>query len=285
MRRAKNINMFLMDGVSSGRIKCTLSNWNGLVYKIPRTQIDECKDIEFLKQTGIYLLFGIDEETGKDLVYVGQASVRSNNEGTLYRIKEHKKTYWTEAIILTTSDNTLGRTEISYLENKLHNLAVDANRYVIDNGNNPNVGNVTEEKEADLLEFIDNIKMIIGTLGYKLFDSISSSTNINEKNSGMILYLTRKSSKSNQQIEAKAKLTNEGIVVLSGSMIEQIDSERIPASLVRRRIDAKIENGILLEDELFKSPSYAASFVIGGHINGLAYWKNKEGISLKELQL
>lgn len=284
MRRAKNINMFLMDGVSSGRIKCTLSNWNGLVYKIPRTQIDECKDIEFLKQTGIYLLFGIDEETGKDLVYVGQASVRSNNEGTLYRIKEHKKTYWTEAIILTTSDNTLGRTEISYLENKLHSLAVDANRYVIDNGNNPSVGNVTEEKEADLLEFIDNIKMIIGTLGYKLFDSISLTNNVEENNNEMFLYLSRKSSKSNKLIEAKAKLTNEGIVVLSGSGIEQIDSERIPASLVQRRIDAKIENGILLEDELFKSPSYAAAFVIGGHINGLAYWKNKEGISLKELQ-
>ncbi|MFI3261224.1 MAG: DUF4357 domain-containing protein, partial [bacterium] len=58
----------------------------------------------------------------------------------------------------------------------------------------------------------------------------------------------------------------------------------IPASIVQRRIDAKIENGILLEDELFKSPSYAAAFVIGGHINGLAYWKNEEGTSLKELQ-
>lgn len=284
MRRAKNINMFLMDGVSSGRIKCTLSNWNGLVYKIPRTQMDDCKDIEFLRQTGIYLLFGIDDESGKELVYVGQASVRSNNEGTLFRIKEHKKTYWTEAIILTTSDNTLGRTEISYLENKLHKIAVEANRYIVDNGNSPSVGNVTEEKEADLLEFIDNIKMIIGTLGYKLFDCISAPLNDIEDNNDVVLYLNRKSSKSNKLIEAKATLTNEGIVVMAGSVIEQINSDKIPASLVQRRIEAKIENGILLENELFKSPSYAAAFVIGGHINGLTYWKNKDGITLKELQ-
>ena len=34
--RGKSINLFLMDGEASGRIKCTLANWTGLAYKIPR---------------------------------------------------------------------------------------------------------------------------------------------------------------------------------------------------------------------------------------------------------
>lgn len=30
MSRGKNINLFLMDGDASGRIKCTLANWTGV---------------------------------------------------------------------------------------------------------------------------------------------------------------------------------------------------------------------------------------------------------------
>jgi hypothetical protein len=35
--RGKSINLFLMDGTPNGRIKCTLANWTGVAYKIPRT--------------------------------------------------------------------------------------------------------------------------------------------------------------------------------------------------------------------------------------------------------
>ena len=48
---------------------------------------------------------------------------------------------------------------------------------------------------------------------------------------------------------------------------------------------AKIdENGILQEDILVRSPSYAGAFVIGGHVNGMVEWKTKEGVSLKEVE-
>ena len=37
--RGKSINLFLMDGEASGRIKCTLANWTGVAYRIPRTAL------------------------------------------------------------------------------------------------------------------------------------------------------------------------------------------------------------------------------------------------------
>ena len=40
--RGKSINLFLMDGEASGRIKCTLAKWTGLAYKIPRIELDRC---------------------------------------------------------------------------------------------------------------------------------------------------------------------------------------------------------------------------------------------------
>lgn len=100
--------IYLMDGDVNGRIKCTLANWTGLAFKIPRTALDLCKDRPELKQTGVYLLFGKDEND-KSVVYIGQAGVRKNGEGILNRLVEHnrnpKKDYWTEAIALTTSND------------------------------------------------------------------------------------------------------------------------------------------------------------------------------------
>ena len=76
MKQGKNINLFLMDGEASGRIKCTLANWTGIAYKIPRTMLDKARDISYLDQTGVYFLFGTTEAAGDPVVYVGQAGIR-----------------------------------------------------------------------------------------------------------------------------------------------------------------------------------------------------------------
>ena len=89
--RGKNIQLFLMDGEASGRIKCTLANWTGVAFKIPRTELDKCKDRDDLKQSGVYFLFGTSDETGKGVVYIGQAGARKNGEGILNRLMEHKR--------------------------------------------------------------------------------------------------------------------------------------------------------------------------------------------------
>lgn len=56
--RGKSINLFLMDGTAVGRIKCTLANWTGVAFKIPRTELDKCKERDDLKQSGVDFLFG-----------------------------------------------------------------------------------------------------------------------------------------------------------------------------------------------------------------------------------
>ena len=59
MKNSKNFNLFLMDGEVTGRIKCTLSNWTGLAYKIPRAYLDKSKDRQDLKQSGVYFLLRV----------------------------------------------------------------------------------------------------------------------------------------------------------------------------------------------------------------------------------
>ncbi|MDL2294622.1 AAA family ATPase, partial [Ruminococcaceae bacterium OttesenSCG-928-D13] len=102
--------IFVLTGDPNSRIKCTLANWTGVAYRIPRTELEKCKGRGDLAQSGVYFLFGTSDDTGDSVVYIGQAGVRKNGEGILYRLQEHKrnpdKDYWTEAVVFTTSNNS-----------------------------------------------------------------------------------------------------------------------------------------------------------------------------------
>lgn len=280
-----------MDGDVTSRIKCTMPGWSGLAYKIPRIYLDKCKDREQLKQSGVYFLFG-KNNFDEDAVYIGQAGIRKNGEGVLFRVAEHLKDdfYFNEAVMFTTSGNSWGPTEISYLENKFTNLAIDTNRYKVQNGNDPNPGNVTEEKEAELEIYVEQFKIMLGVLGYRIFVPLVKTPEsvVEEHDDELILGLSRKIKRSQRNIEAYCKRTNEGFVVLAGSQIEETDSGSIPDVIKELRERCKqnneIKDGVLTRNYLFKSPSYAASFVLGMTTNGKVDWKTEDGTSLKMIE-
>lgn len=289
--RGKSINLFLMDGDPSGRIKCTLANWTGVAYKIPRTELDECKGRDDLSQSGVYFLFGISDQTGENVVYIGQAGVRKNGEGILCRLQEHKrnpdKDYWTEAVVFTTSNNSFGPTEISYLENRFCNLATDAKRYIVKNGNDPTSGHITEEKESELEEFIDYAKIVMGTLGHQVFEPLlrtapmATSLGSGGITDAPLFYIKRSSA------DAKCRLTKEGIVVLAGSKIRKEVVPSCPnyAKAVREDNRENIDgDSVRQKDILFKTPSGASAFVLGAPTNGNAEWKTEDGKTLKDVE-
>lgn len=274
--RGKSINLFLMDGDPSERIKCTMANWTGIAYKIPRTALDKCKNIDILKQSGVYFLFGTDNKDNT-VIYIGQAGIRKNGKGLLLRVQESHTSidYWTEVVMFTTTNNSFGPTEISYLENRFCNLAQEAKRYTVKNGNDPNPGNLTEEKESELEEFIDNAKIVMGTFGHKVFVPLVSATTGEE-----ILYATRNNAK------AFGKRVSDGFVVLKGSAITLNTTKSCPNHVLQMRSKHadKVIDGVIEEDILFSSPSGAAAFVCGGSANGNLEWKNSKGETLKEIE-
>ncbi len=289
--RGKSINLFLMDGDPNGRIKCTLANWTGVAYKIPRTELDKCKGRDDLSQSGVYFLFGVSDQTGEDVVYVGQAGARKNGEGILYRLQEHRrnpeKDYWTEAVVFTTSNNSFGPTEISYLENRFTNMAIAAKRYLVKNGNDPTPGNITEEKESELEEFVDYAKIVMGTLGHKVFEPLSqlvvTASPMGEETpqAGENFFINRSGA------DAKARLTSEGLVIFAGSVIRKEILSSCPDHAKSAREDNKKyidENGALQRDILFKTPSGASDFVLGASTSGNVEWKTAEGKTLKEFE-
>lgn len=89
---------------------------------------------------------------------------------------------------------------------------------------------------------------------------------------------------STRKVEADGVRTSEGFVVLQGSRIAIEDDDTIPVVLKQQRRKVSVIDGVLQEDVLFSSPSYAAMFVIGKSANGLISWKDETGRSLKEIE-
>ncbi|WP_286905853.1 GIY-YIG nuclease family protein [Clostridium sp. UBA1652] len=289
MARGKSINLFLMDGTATGRMKCTLANWTGVAYKIPRTELEKCRERDDLKQSGVYFLFGVSDQTGDNIAYIGQAGARKNGEGILYRLQEHKrnpdKDYWTEAVVFTTSNNSFGPTEISYLENRFCKMALEANRYDIKNGNDPTPGNITEEKESELEEFIDYAKIVMGTLGHKIFEAIdatlSQTPHLVSKGEEPALYLH--TGKAN----ATGKRTSDGFIIYAGSMVSLSPTKSCPDTILklREKLADKIDvSGAVKENLLLSSPSSAAAFVTYASTNGNIMWKTSDGRTLKDIE-
>ncbi|MFF2795332.1 GIY-YIG nuclease family protein [Lysinibacillus xylanilyticus] len=275
----KTIKMFLIDGNASGRLTCELSNWTGKAYKIPRTEVKKCIDRPELNVTGVYMLFGKNEED-KDSVYIGEA------EEIYVRLQTHlrEKDFWNEVIVFISKDENLNKAHIKYIESKLYEKANEVNRYVVLNGNNPTMSSISESDRAEMDEFISNLIMMVNTLGHKLFEEINDelgSTN-NE-----FWYI-----KAAWGANAKGIQTQEGFVVLKNSKIASSTVDSYSERLLAKRNSLIKENKIqdvngklvLMEDILFSSPSLAAAVVMGRSANGLTEWKNTYGKILKDLE-
>jgi hypothetical protein len=235
----------------------------------------------------VYILFGTSEETGEDVAYIGQADVRKNGSGVLGRLQEHKRDpsrdYWTEAVVLVTSNDSLGATEISWLESEFCSLAKKANRYTVKNGNEPSPGKPKEEIISELVDFAGYATLIMGVLGHKIFEpkapvaAPGSNAGIDDR-----LYYCRRSG-----VEANGKPTSDGFVVLADSRVSLTVADYVSKGdkELRKRYASIVDaNGVLGEDVVFTSPSAASTFVIGKNSNGLVEWKTEDGKTLKDVE-
>lgn len=279
MKFGKTIKIFLIDGDPNGRMSCELSNWSGKAYKIPRIKVKDCADRDDLANTGVYLLFGKDDE-GKDQVYIGEA------ESILKRLNQQltSKDFWNETIVFISKDDNLNKAHIKYLENRLHEIAKGANRYKVDNSIIPTQSSISESDRAEMEEFIEYIKLMVNTLGHKVFDE---KREFKAKQKQATFFI-----KAARGADGQGEPTSDGFVVFKGSKAAtSIVNSMSPSAIQFRK--KLIDEGLLIErgdfleftdDYIFSSPSTAAAIVMGRNANGLIEWKSKEGRTLKEFE-
>lgn len=276
----KKITLFLMNGQPEGQISCELSNWTGKAYRIPRSYIRQCGDKTDLNNTGVYILFGKSDDPEKEgRAYIGEA------DGVRQRLEQHltQKDFWNDAIVFISKDNNLNKAHIKYLESKLYEIACEAGRYKLENSNRPVRSTISEPDMAEMEEFIDNIKLLIGTLGFKIFEPLISRHNAARQE---VLFI-----QTSRGADAQGISTPEGFVVLKNSLAAAETTQSYTENYKRIRDAMRTNNTLVAEgkvlrltkDMLFSSPSTAASVIMGRCANGLTEWKTKDGRILKAL--
>ena len=287
MAYGKSIELFLVNGSADSLITAELSNWNGKAIKIPRIEVASCNRDD-ITQAGVYFLF-CKEDDSSDSVYIGEAE--NVKERLVQHLRDYQsekeKYYWTTAAIFIGRD--LNKALIRYLENRFVEIARACKRYTVLTKNTYKNTVMKESQIAVMEEFVDNVKTLISALGYKVLEPlnkpvvVSNEGSDNAETEDLSLHLER-TIKGVGKIEADGVRTSEGFVVLQGSHIAVEDDDTIPAVLKEQRRKVSVVDGVLQEDVLFSSPSYAAMFVIGKSANGLTSWKDENGRSLKDIE-
>lgn len=280
----KTIKLFLIDGTANARMTCELSNWTGKAYKIPRNYIKKCTDRPELETTGVYMLFGKSTDTfSKNQIYIGEA------ENIFKRLQQHlkEKDFWNEAIIFISKDENLNKAHIKYLENRLHEIADNANRFDILNNQTPTQSAVSESDRAEMEEFLANIVMLVNTLGYNVFEKIGKNQDKADESTGNLFII-----KAVRGADGKGKPSAEGFVVFKNSKIADPITNSYPKLMrilrdnliTKKIITERNKEFILNEDYVFSSSSTAAMIVMGRSANGLTEWKTINGITLQDYE-
>lgn len=277
MAYGKAIELFLVNGTAESLITAELSNWNGKAIKIPRTEISSC-DRDDIKGVGVYFLI-CQEDDGTDSVYIGEA------ENVLDRLTQHlrdfqsgkEKYYWNTAVIFVGRD--LNKALIRYLENRFVEIAKECGRYTVLTKNTYKNTILKEAQIASMEEFIDNVKILINTLGYKVLVPVPKAND-------ETIYLYCKGSGAS----AKGFVSAGGFTVLEGSTVSDhtvpsLETKGKSYYNLRNALikDGTISDRVFTRDYEFKAPSAASAVILGHTSNGNVDWKTADGTKLKDL--
>ncbi|MEX0920211.1 MAG: GIY-YIG nuclease family protein [Candidatus Pacearchaeota archaeon] len=278
MVRGKTINIYLPDGNPKGVKICEIPNSIIKAIQIPRNLIKEAQDYENLEKVGIYFLFSEKDESSQFKTYIGEA------EDIKKRIKQHdspNKDYWNYAVCFVSGKDNLNKAHVKFLESFCHEEAEKSKRTDLMNNCSPTRSSLSPSEKDFSLQFFDEIKLILGTLGYPIFEKIKKAEREED-----IFYCKGKDA------EAKGNLTEEGFVVYEGSKARLDDVASLnyaikeyKEALKRNDILKEVDNKLIFdEDLLMSSPSNAAAVVLGRPANGWLEWKNKDGKTLDKLK-
>lgn len=243
-----------------------------ITYVIPRTLLDEARQIKDLNKHGIYYLINENDENIIAQIYIGQT------KNGISRLDDHNKNkeFWNKAIMFLSDKKTFTLDIISGLEKYVILKAQESKRYSIKNIVVPKY--IIDEYDLPLIEeTYEEINFIMATQGYKMIDD--------QVQSNAKIFYTKKNG-----VVGKGMYYGDKFELMIGSEIDftktsYLDSyNRQRGELLKKGEITLINDKYILQVNLaFNSPSGAAEFVLGGSQNGWVEWKDNKNKTLDSI--
>lgn len=286
----RSIRIFLVDGSASGlwTAELGLSTIKALV--VPRASLAAAAKRSELSRTGVYVLVGPDaDRPGTRKVYIGEGDT------IITRLTAHNKDadkdYWTEAVVLVSKDETLTKGHVRFLEARLIKLATEAKRSTLTNGTAPtDLGRLPEADEVEMSEFIEQARLLLGAVGYDLFEPASTyreSRSEDKKSQLPVFTLSGDGFNADCIVDSDAgqfvvkkgsrarRAAAESLVSTYRNLRDQLVSSDVLQLVSSDVLVSGGESFVFAQDYAFGAPSAAAAVVSGQTINGRKAWKKK----------
>ena len=271
--RGRTISIYMPDANPRGIKICNTQDGIVKAIFIPRNKLLDATKREELQDPGIYFLIGDPNEVGKPRIYIGEAEV------LLTRIKQHNtsKDFWNSVLCFVSEKKNINKAHIKYLENYSCNQAKKINKCELENNVNPTQSSLTEQDQDFVMSFFDDLKLLIATLGFPIFEE-------SKKDQSKIFICKGKDA------YATGEYIEDGFLVFKDSKAN-LDESKTAGTWVTGMRKNLIEKGILkqeesvlvfTEDYSFNSPSAAAVVILGRRANGWTEWRDKNGKTLDE---
>ncbi|MFN9159958.1 MAG: GIY-YIG nuclease family protein [Planctomyces sp.] len=255
------IRILVPTGDSDGLRIVEKSNWPGVGVVFNRTNYKEVVNRTEFGKTGVYVLIGTSDDSILPVIYVGEGDPDRN------RLNQHygKKDFWNWAVFFVAKDDSLNKAHVQHLESELLRLAKEAKQCRLDNSQEPLPPTLSEADTVFVESFLQDIVSIFPLLG--LIES--------------------------KGIRATGFEDARGFVVVNGSQVVKDEVQSIHQNISNLRKDL-LDQGVIVnngqtltfaQDQVFGSPSTAAAVILGRSANGRTEWRNRDGTTLKQIQL
>ncbi|MGA2328088.1 MAG: GIY-YIG nuclease family protein [Bryobacteraceae bacterium] len=146
------------------------ANWSGKAIAAPRTDLEDLLKRDELHQAGIYILTGIDPETGKPRAYIGEAEVIRD------RLRQHRdKDFWGQTVAFVSKDENLTKAHVKYLEGRLIDDASAVGRFEVANAQSSGA-KLPESDREDMEVFLGKVHQLLPVLGSDILTPILQSS-------------------------------------------------------------------------------------------------------------
>lgn len=298
MAHGRSIRIYLADGSASGIRHAEVVNWTGQAIVAPRTRVAELKDWEECQRPGVYFLMGDDPDGSRPLVYVGEA------ENVFDRLKQHvkdeKKDFFDQVLLLTSKDANLTKAHVKYLESRIVELVRVVDRVTLFNANTPPRPSLPRPDMAAMEEFLGPARLLMAALGFYALQPLSKAstkdqageTGTSDGPSGPLSSTVLHLKIVKRGVKATGLSTDEGFVVEKDSIGCATLRKTLSKGWVAYRQELIEDGSVVVDgskirfqrDVLFRSSSAAASVVAGGVWGGRTGWKDASGTTLADLE-